>query len=104
MKSIRSLYYIVRLVLLISLALFPKSGCKEKYDSHQGEYLGSRGTLKILLESDGLAVDIPGKMVFELDEPDEMGRWYFKIPENATIVFEQGDPRAIKGKNKADLD
>jgi len=105
MKSIKSLYTTIRLVLFISLLVFPNSGRKnEECPPYQVEYQRSSGTLKILVQNDSPAVDIPGEMVIELDGPDEKGRWYINITENAEIVFEQGGPGTLKSKDQADLD
>lgn len=41
MKSIKSLYHIIRLVLFISLAVFPNNDSREKHGPPLGEYLGS---------------------------------------------------------------
>ena len=41
-----------------------------------------------MLARDGsLALDIPGKMVFELRDPDEDGNWFFKLTPMVSVSF-----------------
>jgi len=69
-----------------------RSDVSEAGDMHSpylGKYRGAKGSFKILFRNGGLAVDIPGKMIFQLKEPDGKGRWYFKIMPRAHIRFER---------------
>jgi transglutaminase-like putative cysteine protease len=61
----------------------------DTYSPYLGKYRGAKGSFKILFRNGGLAVDIPGKMIFKLNEPDGKGRWYFKIMPQAHIRFER---------------
>jgi hypothetical protein len=44
-----------------------------------------------------LALDIPGRMVFELREPDEEGIWYFKLTKDAGVSFQQDTTGRVTG-------
>ncbi len=52
-----------------------------------GKYKGPGGEPEILVQNASLAIDIPGKMVFELNEPNEEGLWLFKLTDAAGVSF-----------------
>ena len=51
-----------------------------------------------MIQNGRLDVDVPGQMVFELNEPNEEGLWYFSIThDNKTSVsFEKDDTGKVK--------
>jgi len=51
----------------------------------------------VLIQNGHLAVDVPGQMVFELNEPDEEGLWYFSITHTVAISFEIDEKSSITG-------
>jgi len=67
----------------------PEGGIPIEYESYLGKYRGPENVLTILAQNKSLALDIPGRMVFELEEPDEEGIWYFKLTKDAGVSFQQ---------------
>jgi len=68
-----------------------------RYQPYVGEYEGPRGTFRVLVQNGRLAVDIPGKMIFELHDPDDQGRWTFTLTPAACLTFEEDAPGEISG-------
>jgi hypothetical protein len=64
-------------------------GTIPEYEPFIGKYQGPENVLTILVQNRSLALDIPGRMVFELREPDEEGRRYFKLTKDASVSFQQ---------------
>jgi hypothetical protein len=51
----------------------------------------------VLVQNDRLAIDIPGQQVFELNEPDEEGKWYFVISSDIAVSFERDENNNVIG-------
>lgn len=66
-----------------------ESGVPDEYKPYIGRYQGPRKTLKIMVQNRNLAVDIPGKGIFELREPDEEGFWFFRLTQDASVFFQE---------------
>jgi transglutaminase-like putative cysteine protease len=58
------------------------------FDGLLGEYQGPDKIITVLTQDDRLALDIPGKMVFQLKDPDEDGEWFFVVTNSASVSFE----------------
>jgi hypothetical protein len=65
-----------------------RQGTSTDYDAYIGDYQGPDQVLSILVRNNRLAIDIPGRMVFELKDPDENGDWYFVLTEAASVSFD----------------
>lgn len=52
---------------------------------------------EILVQNGSLAVDIPGKMVFEFKEPDAQGGWLFKLTPNVRFTFKRDEAGVVEG-------
>jgi hypothetical protein len=74
-----------------------ESGSLDEYESYIGRYRGPRRMLKILVQNGNLAVDIPGKGIFELKEPNEEGLWFFKLTRDASISFHKDNSDRVRG-------
>lgn len=61
------------------------------YNLYVGKYQGPERILTISIEDNRLALDIPGKMVFQLKDLDEHGEWFFALSDKASVTFE-ADP------------
>jgi len=61
----------------------------EKYKPYLGKFQGPKRVLKILVQNNSLAIDIPGQMVFEFTDPDENGLWYFKLTRDVNVSFQK---------------
>ncbi len=61
-----------------------------------GKYQGQRGVLTVLEQSGGLALDIPGQMVYELNPPNDEGEWGFKLTEAVCVSFEKDQDGNVK--------
>lgn len=71
----------------------------EQYKPYVGEYRGPDKVLKILVQNNSLALDIPGRMIFELKEPDENRLWYFKLTNDAAVSFEKNSSGEVTSMN-----
>ncbi len=66
---------------------------REQYAKYLGSYTANFGLFRniefiVTVQNGHLAVDIPNQIVFELEEPDEEGRWRFKLMEEVAVSFE----------------
>jgi hypothetical protein len=66
----------------------------EKYSKYLGTYTQGPRNLIVKIENSGLVIDIPGKAVLPLNDPDESGYWFCKIAPQIYIEFNTND----KGK------
>ena len=74
----------------------------EEYEPYLGKYIANFGQFinkefTVLIQNGHLAVDVPGQMVFELNEPNEEGLWYFSITHTVAISFEINDESRVMG-------
>ena len=58
---------------------------------------------KVLYQSGNLAVDVPNRMVFDLDGPDDKGQWTFKLSADVTVSFSRDDSNNVEGMLIAQL-
>ncbi len=72
-------------------------GDSDKYQPYLGKFRGPRGVFSILVQNGSLAVDIPGRMIFELRDPDEEGLWYFKLTRDVSISFQENGSGRVTG-------
>jgi transglutaminase-like putative cysteine protease len=68
-----------------------------EYEPYIGKYRGPENVLTILVQNKSLALDIPGRMVFELREPDEEGIRHFKLTKDAAVSFQQDITGRVTG-------
>ena len=61
------------------------------YKAYVGEYTSTatKTVLKVFVQGGGLAVDIPGKVVLALNDPDEKGLWYCKLSNQLYFTFKR---------------
>lgn len=71
----------------------------EKYKSYVGGYQGPDNVLQVLVQNSSLALKIPGRMIFELKEPDENGLWYFKLSTDAAVSFQKNSSGEVTSMN-----
>ncbi|TDR19458.1 serine hydrolase domain-containing protein [Marinicella litoralis] len=78
---------------------------KTDYQEFVGEYHANFGPFKdaiftFLIKDNGSpAVDVPGQTVYELLDPDETGKWYFKVTNSISVSFDlskQGNVAAMR--------
>ncbi|MFT5732375.1 MAG: CubicO group peptidase (beta-lactamase class C family) [Planctomycetota bacterium] len=80
----------------------PEGAPAEDYSKLIGTYIANFGPFKeaefkVQLKGEGLAIDIPGQMVFELKAPDDEGKYAFKIaPDEIQISFLRGEDDVVK--------
>jgi hypothetical protein len=75
----------------------PEEKTLTEYEPFMGKYRGPKNVLTVLVQNGSLALDIPGRAVFELEEPDEEGIWYFKLTKDAGISFTQDITGRVTG-------
>lgn len=73
----------------------------DKYKPYMGQYTANFGPyknvkFKILMQNESLALDIPGRMIFELNEPNEKGQWTFKLANTVSVSFSKEDTGKVK--------
>jgi transglutaminase-like putative cysteine protease len=74
------------------------AGDPDKYRPFLGGYRGPRGgVFTVSLQGGGLAVDIPGRGVFELRDPDEKGIWYLKLSSDVGFTFPEDERGRVTG-------
>ncbi|MFB0555794.1 MAG: transglutaminase family protein [Phycisphaerae bacterium] len=63
----------------------------QMYKAYIGEYTNpsSKTVLKVFVQGGNLAVDIPGKVVLALNDPDEEGLWYCKMSNQIYFTFKR---------------
>jgi CubicO group peptidase (beta-lactamase class C family) len=69
---------------------------REQYAIYLGSYTANFGPFRntefiVTVQNGVLAVDIPNRLVFELDEPDNEGKWHFKLIDEMAVSFELDD-------------
>jgi hypothetical protein len=69
---------------------------REQYSRYLGSYTANFGPFRntefiVTVQNGRLAVDIPNQLIFELEEPDEEGRWRFKLMDEVAVSFELDD-------------
>jgi CubicO group peptidase (beta-lactamase class C family) len=69
---------------------------REQYASYLGSYTANYGPFRnaefvVTVQNGRLAVDIPNQIVYELEEPDEEGRWRFRVSDEIAVSFELDD-------------
>ncbi len=74
----------------------------EKYKRYLGYYspdgaARNDAKFKILVENENLALEIPGKGIFELNNPDDEGLWIFKITDLLAVSFVKNKTGNITG-------
>ncbi|MBN1190219.1 MAG: serine hydrolase [Dehalococcoidales bacterium] len=74
----------------------------EQYEAYLGAYVANFGSFKetefnVLVQNNHLAVDIPGQMVYELDDPDTEGKWYFRISDQIAVSFQEDENGEVTG-------
>ena len=72
-------------------------GDSAKYQPYLGKYQGPRAVFTVLIQNGSLAIDIPGRMVFELRDPDDQGFWFFKLTEDVNVSFQLNDSGMVTG-------
>jgi len=69
---------------------------KDPFAPYLGEYEANFGNLKdtiltVQVQNENLAIDIPGQMVYELQDPDSEGLRHFVITQEIAISFDRND-------------
>ena len=65
---------------------------REQHAGYLGSYTANFGSFRnaeftVIVQNGILAVDIPNQIIFELEEPDEEGRWRFKLMGEVAVSF-----------------
>jgi hypothetical protein len=75
-----------------------EAGDPEKFRTFLGKYRGPQSrTFTVLVQGGGLAVDIPGRGVFELRDPDERGEWLLKLSSDVGFTFSRDGAGQVSG-------
>lgn len=74
----------------------------EALKPYLGTYVANFGPFReaefeVLFKKGHLALDVPGQMVFELDEPDAEGKRYFLMTDTVAVSFDETKDGAVTG-------
>jgi transglutaminase-like putative cysteine protease len=74
-----------------SMKMGQKESASGMYSAYVGEYTSpaTKTVLKVFVQGGSLAVDIPGKVVLALNDPDEEGLWYCKLSNSLYFTFKR---------------
>jgi CubicO group peptidase (beta-lactamase class C family) len=80
----------------------------DELQPYLGEYLPKEAPLdakpfKVLFQNGNLAVDVPDRMIFDLNGPDEEGRWNFKLSSDIIVSFSRDESDEVQGMRIAQL-
>ena len=68
-----------------------------QYRPYIGQYQGPERVFTVLMQNGRLAVDVPGRMSFELHDPDEQGCWYAAMTRQLQFSFQKDDSGKVTG-------
>jgi transglutaminase-like putative cysteine protease len=68
---------------------------ERKYQPYLGKYKGEN-PVNVMVQNNLLTVDIPGKTMLALNDPDENGLWHAKISKSVFIEFNRDKYGAVK--------
>lgn len=68
---------------------------EKKYQAYLGKYMG-KNPVNIIVQNSLLTVDIPGKTMLALNDPDENGLWYAKASRSVFIEFNRDKDGTVK--------
>ena len=63
----------------------------DELQKYLGTYHSEEFDVKVVIQNNRLAIDLPGQMVFELYPPDEEGKWVFRAIDEAAVEFNESD-------------
>ncbi len=74
-----------------SMKMGQKETASGMYSAYVGEYTNpaTKTVLKVFVQGGNLAVDIPGKVVLALNDPDQEARWYCKLSNQLYFTFKR---------------
>jgi predicted O-methyltransferase YrrM len=75
----------------------PGPGSALRYEPYLGDFQGPRGIIAVLTRGGGLAVRLADGRTFGLKDPDESGRWFFKLTPDVDISFEGSERGQVAG-------
>ena len=63
----------------------------DELQKYLGSYRSEEFDVKVVIQNNRLAIDMPGQMVFELYPPDEEGKWVFRAADEIAVEFNESD-------------
>jgi hypothetical protein len=66
-----------------------------KYEANFGPFKESLFTVAV--KGDRLTIDIPGQMVYELELPNEGGKWTFSLTDEVAVSFDRASDGSVVG-------
>ncbi|NIM14155.1 MAG: hypothetical protein GTO45_19100 [Candidatus Aminicenantes bacterium] len=67
------------------------------YNANFGTFKNAKFKVKVV--NGHLAVDIPGRIVMELKDPDDEGLWYFKLANTVAYSFNRDERGKVNAMN-----
>jgi CubicO group peptidase (beta-lactamase class C family) len=66
-----------------------------KYEANFASWKDARFT--VMVKGDRLALDVPGQMVYQLEPPDDEGKWTFSLTDEIAVSFDREDGGSVVG-------
>ena len=63
----------------------------DELQKYLGSYRSENVDVKVVIQNNRLAIDVPGQRVFELYPPDEEGKWGFRAIDQLAVEFNESD-------------
>ena len=63
----------------------------DELQKYLGTYRSEDVDVKVVIQNNRLAIDVPGPLVFELYPPDEEGKWAFRATDEVAVAFNESD-------------
>jgi transglutaminase-like putative cysteine protease len=80
---------------LVSNSTIAETDVKKKYQPYIGKYQG-KNPLKVIVQNGRLTVDISGKTMLALNDPNKNDLWYAKISNSVFIEFNKDENGKVK--------
>ena len=64
---------------------------QDELQKYLGSYRSKEFDVKVVIQNNRLAIDVPGQMVFELYPPDEEGKWVLRATAEIAFEFNESD-------------
>ena len=63
----------------------------DELQKYLGSYRAENVDVKVFIQNNRFAIDVPGQTVFELHPPDEEGKWVFRANDGIAVEFNESD-------------
>jgi hypothetical protein len=75
----------------------PERSESPDYEPYSGKFSGPRGMITVFAQDAGLSIRLADGRTFGLRDPDEEGKWVFKLTRDVNVLFERAGSGRITG-------